>query len=179
MYMSQRDFPKTLAGVEIIRGPLNVSNATVGGVANFECILSSESTSPRWNINGIDFTVTNLPTGYEFESNSNSKVLTVNPVQQNMNNSCIYCFLLFIGGRVESTRAKLIIQSPTETSSYFTSKSPSAVIFRQKTYTLDVSTLHIPTMSSAVPTLRPNFPTGKSSTVGYSSPLIRKSNEFQ
>ena len=133
MYMSQRDFPKTLAGVEIIRGPLNVSNATVGGVANFECILSSESTSPRWNINGIDFTVTNLPTGYDFECNSNSKVLTVNPVRQEMNNSCIYCFLLFIGGRVESTRAKLIIQSPTETSSYFTtSKLPSAVIFRQR-----------------------------------------------
>ena len=166
--------------MEIIRGPLNVSNATVGGVANFECILSSESTSPRWNINGIDFTVTNLPTDFHFESNSNSKVLTVNPVRQEMNNSCIYCFLLFIGGRVESTRAKLIIQSPTETFSYFTtSKSPSAVIFRQKTYTLDVSTLHLPTMSSAVPTLRSNFPTGKSSTVGYSSPLIRKSNEFQ
>ena len=96
--------------MEIIRGPLNVSNAVIGGTASFECILSSASQFPRWNINGIDFTVTNLPTGFEFESHSYSKVLTVNPVRQEMNNSVFSCFLLFLYERKESARATLVIK---------------------------------------------------------------------
>ena len=181
-------FPNTLAGVEIIRGPLNAT-AIVGDTASFECILNSTSLFPRWNINGTDFTVTNLPVGFDFESNSYSKVLTVNSVRQEMNNWCFYCFLAFINGRVESTRAKLIIQSPPKTSSYYsmaftaTSISPSTVMIRQKAHTLGPLTQSVlkngypPTTSLAVPTSHSNFlPTAENPTGRYSSPLIRKSN---
>ncbi|CAI8033942.1 hypothetical protein GBAR_LOCUS19133, partial [Geodia barretti] len=75
-------------GAEIISGPQTVSNATLGGTASFECIINSELALPRWNINGIDYTVTRLPAGFQFESDSFSKVLTVSPVQQEMNNWC-------------------------------------------------------------------------------------------
>ena len=102
-------FYYTVAGVETIRGPLNAT-AIVGSTASFECILSRTSLFPWWNINGIDFTVTNLPTGFEFESNSYSYVLTVSPVQQEMNNSRFSCFLLFLNGRKESAHATLVIK---------------------------------------------------------------------
>ena len=74
----------------ISKGPLNAT-AIVGDTASFECILSSTSLFPRWNINGTDFTVTNLPVGFDFESNSYSKVLTINPVRQEMNKSLFSC----------------------------------------------------------------------------------------
>ena len=95
-----------------------MSNATVNGSASFECIIDSESALPRWNINGIDYTVTRLPAGFDFESNYFSKVLIVSSVQPEMNNWCFYCFLLFVDGRVESSRAKLIIPLPVATPSY-------------------------------------------------------------
>ena len=102
-----------MAGVEIIRGPETVTNATVGGIAKFVCIINSESDLPWWNIDGYDIDVTNLPPGLQFESNGFSKILTVNPVLQVLNNSCFYCYLLFYDSRIESLRAKLIIQPPT------------------------------------------------------------------
>ena len=102
------------AGVEIVRGPQTVPNATLGGTASFECIINSDFVLPRWSINGIGFTITHLPSGFYFENNLHSKVLTVNPVQQEMNDTCIYCYLLFYDGRIErSAQAKLIIQPPT------------------------------------------------------------------
>ena len=153
---SQRVFSYTV-GVEITRGPLNVSNAIVGGTASFECILNSTSLFPRWNINGYNFTVTNLPVGFQFESNSYSKVLTVNPVRQEMNNWCFYCFIIFSSERIESSRAKLTIQSPTETSSYYTFRS--------------TPTAYPPTLSSAVPTSDSQFPAGENPTAIY---LIRE-----
>ena len=95
--------------MEIIRGPLTVYDALIGGTAHFECIINSVSVFPRWNIDGIDFTVTNLPVGFEFESDSYSKILTLDPVREEMNNSVFYCFLQQINSRLESTKAKLII----------------------------------------------------------------------
>ena len=99
--------------MEIVRGPLTVPNATIGGTASFECILNSVSAFPLWNINGVDYVVTLLPPGFDFERTSYSNVLSVSPVQPHMNNTCVYCSLLFINDRrVESSRAKLIIPPP-------------------------------------------------------------------
>ena len=155
--------------------------------------------SPRWNINGTDFTVTNLPVGFQFERNSYSKVLTVYSVRQEMNNWCFYCFLLLTSsGRVESTRAKLIIRSPTETSSYYTFRStassittnisPSVVIRLATGIGVSTPTAYPPALSSAVPTFHSEVPTfhsevptsdsqlpaGENPTTIHSSPLIRK-----
>ena len=155
--------------------------------------------SPRWNINGTNFTVTNLPVGFQFERNSYSKVLTVNPVRQEMNNWCFYCFLLLTSsGRVESTRAKLIIRSPTETPSYYTFRStassvtpnisPSVVIRLATGISVSTPAAYPPALSSAVPTFHSEVPTfhsevptsdsqlpaGENPTTIHSSPLIRK-----
>ena len=115
----------TSVAVKIVRGPQTVPNATLGGTASFECIINSDSVLPRWSINGIGFTITHLPSGFYFENNLHSKVLTVNPVQQEKNNTNIYCYLLLYDGRIErSTQAKLIIQSPTP--SYTSTQQASA-----------------------------------------------------
>ncbi|CAI8033941.1 hypothetical protein GBAR_LOCUS19133, partial [Geodia barretti] len=113
--------------------------------ASFECIINSELALPRWNINGIDYTVTRLPAGFQFESDSFSKVLTVSPVQQEMNNWCFYCFLLFVDDRVESTRAKLIIPPPIVTPTYSIS-SQSTV-----SSTLPLSTHFSTLVSKSIP----------------------------
>ena len=111
-----------------MRGPQTVPNATLGGTASFECIINSDFVLPRWNINGIGFTITHLPSGFYFENNLHSKVLTVNPVQQEMNNTCIYCYLLLYDGRIESSaQAKLIIQPLTP--SYTSTQQASATAF--------------------------------------------------
>ena len=146
--------------------------------------------SPRWNINGTDFTVTNLPVGFNFKRNSYSKVLTVNSVRQEMNNWCFYCFLLLrSSGRVESTRAKLTIRSPTETSSYFkfrstassittTNISPSVVIRLATGISVSTPAVYPPTLSSAVPTFHSEVPTSDSQFPAgenpTTSPLVRK-----
>lgn len=98
------------ASVEITSGPRSVTNATVGGNATFECILSSESVSPSWNINGIDYQVTDLPFGYVFRSVSFSKRLIVSSLVEEMNNTSIFCYILTFFGGQESVPAKLIIK---------------------------------------------------------------------
>ena len=108
--------------MEIVRGPQTVPNATIGGSARFECVIDSDSVLPRWNINGYGYTITHLPDGFYFENNFHSKVLIINPVQQKMNNTIIYCYLEFFNGRVErSTQAELIIQPLTPSYSLLTS----------------------------------------------------------
>ena len=108
-----------LGALQIIRGPRNISNATLGGSAMFECIIDNEHIIPRWNIAGRDYDVSSLPIRHSYQQNSFSKVLTVSPLVQEMNNSCFYCYILFNGGRMESTAAKLIIQSiPIQASSF-------------------------------------------------------------
>ena len=96
----------------ITSGPETITDAILGGTARFECIVSSTSYNPGWNINGDDYRIAHLPSGFSSESNSYSRVLIVNPVQQEMNNTCVYCYLLFYNNRQESSRAKLIVQLP-------------------------------------------------------------------
>ena len=127
-------------GIEIVSGPLTVSNALLGDIARFECVLSSEDLTPRWNINGTDFTVSSLPPGFQFESHSTLKVLIVNPVKQELNNTCFYCFLLLINARAESPPAKLIIQPPLATRSFSSSsRQPQATSSLQLMPTLGYS----------------------------------------
>ena len=127
-------------GIEIVSGPLTVSNALLGDIARFECVLSSEDFTPRWNINGTDFTVSSLPPGFLFESHSTLKVLIVNPVKQELNNTCFYCFLLLINARAESPPAKLIIQPPLATRSFSSSsRQPQATSSLQLMPTLGYS----------------------------------------
>ena len=100
--------------MQIIGSPRTVTNATLGGTALFECILDSVFALPAWNINGNDYQVTKLPLGHTFISESYSKVLLVGPLNAAMNNSCYYCYVVnYQGIRLESSRAKLIIQWPT------------------------------------------------------------------
>ena len=104
-------YPLSLTGIlDITSSPQTIPNATVGDTARFECRLNSVSASPGWNINGRDYLVSHLPSSYSFVSDSYSKILIVNQVHQDMNNTCIYCYILRYNGRVESSRAKLIIQ---------------------------------------------------------------------
>ena len=101
---------------EIIRGPLTVADASVGGQARFECILKTESLYPWWSIDGMNFSVTRLPIGFKFENNGASKVLVVDPVKQELNNSCFLCYVVSPdGSRGESSPAKLIIPPPMPT----------------------------------------------------------------
>ena len=144
--------PPLIPGAEIIRGPQTVSNATLGGTASFECIINSELALPRWNINGIDYTVTRLPAGIQFESNSFYKVLTVSSVQQEMNNWCFYCFLLFVNDdRVESTRAKLIIPPPIVTPTYSISSQSTGIAATAISSTLPLSTHFSTLVSKSIP----------------------------
>ena len=108
--------------MEIVRGPLTVPNATIGGTVSFECILSIDAI-PRWNINGNDYIVTHLPPQFNYMSNSNTHVLIVGPVHEGMNNTCIFCYLQLLYGRRESSVAKLIIKSriPSYSTSWQTS----------------------------------------------------------
>ena len=81
----------------------------------FECQTSTTSALPGWNINGIDYRVTDLPLGYEFESILNLKVLIVSVGEIAMNNSVYYCFLKSFSTseghvRIESERARIVIQ---------------------------------------------------------------------
>lgn len=100
----------------IVSGPHSISNASLGSSVRFECVMSSENIYPSWNIDGTDYQITDLPSGYDFMSISYSKVLILNSVQQEMNNSCYYCYVVTLEGRMESERAKLIIQLPTTAS---------------------------------------------------------------
>ena len=111
----------SVESLEITGNPQSVTNATVGGNATFECTLSSESASPSWNINGIDYQVTDLPFRYYFQSVSFSKRLIANPVLKKMNNTSIFCFILNFNGRQESLPAKLIIIHELTTTSTTTS----------------------------------------------------------
>ena len=123
-----------LGSAEIIRGPLSISNAIIGGNARFECILSDESVTPWWNINGNDIDVAHLPAQLMYVSNSTTKVLIIKHIWQELNNSCIYCYLkLNDGHRVESPTdpAKLIIRPPT----------PSYSTSWQKTFTPSVESI--------------------------------------
>ena len=94
--------------MRIVSGPVSVTNATLGGTARFECMLSNRYSYPAWNIDENDYDVTDLPLGYEFKSEGYSKILIVEPLQQAMNNTCYYCFVETYEGRQESSRAKLI-----------------------------------------------------------------------
>ena len=106
----------SVESLEITGNPQSVTNATVGGNATFECTLSSESASPSWNINGIDYQVTDLPFGHYFQSVSFSKRLIVNPMLKKMNNTSIFCNF---NGRQESLPAKLIIIHELTTIYYY------------------------------------------------------------
>ena len=109
--------------LDITSSPQTVSNATLGSTARFECRLNSVSAYPGWNINGHDYLVSHLPSGYTFVSESYSKILIVNQVQQEMNNTRIYCYIILYNGRVESSRAKLIIQLLVSSFSYQSTRS--------------------------------------------------------
>ena len=118
-----------LGTFQILRGPLNISNATLGGSARFECIINDEDVAPRWNIARRDYDVATLPNEHSYQQNSFSKVLTVSPLQQQMNNTYYYCYIFsLLTGRLESSRAKLIIRStPVHFSSWqFTESATSA-----------------------------------------------------
>ena len=95
--------------VFIVQDPENVTNATLGSTIRFECVMSRQSFFPGWNINGIDYAVTDLPLGHSFMRESYTMILIVGPLQMAMNNSCYYCYLENFEGREESSRAKLII----------------------------------------------------------------------
>lgn len=105
-------------GVDIISGPVTVPNAILGGIAQFECVLNDEYTLARWNINDVDYSVTSLPLGYYFDVNSFTNILIVNPVREEHNNTCVYCYVRQLNNqRSESSRAKLIIQVHMSSSS--------------------------------------------------------------
>ena len=126
-----------IGALEIIRGPQTIFNATVGGSASFECIINDEYYIPRWNIGGRDYDVTTLPIGHYYEQESYSKILTVRPVLQLMNNTCFYCYLSLPGGRQESSRAKLIIYS--DPSSFNSRSTPTeTTISRQRSTAISI-----------------------------------------
>lgn len=130
---------------EIIRGPLTVADASVGGQARFECILKTESLFPWWSIDGMNFSVTRLPTGFKFENNGTSKVLVVDPVEQEWNNSCFLCYVVSPdGSREESSPAKLIILPPAMLTPTSSISHPSS---------LAVSPLSTPRPLGHIPTI--------------------------
>lgn len=106
-------FINILGSIEIVRGPVTVSNATIGGTVRFECVLSTDSFYPYWNIDGTDYTPVYIPAAYTYSSNSNEYYLTISTVQESMNNTCFYWFLQLYRDRVNSLPAKLIIPSLT------------------------------------------------------------------
>ena len=165
---------------EIIRGPLTVTDASVGGQARFECILKTESLFPWWRIDGINFSVTHLPMGIEFENNGASKVLVVDPVKQELNNSCFLCYVVSPdGSREESSPAKLIIPPPpipTPTSSLIHSSllavSPSSTPPPLgHTLTIEATSLN----SSKIPQQSTHLNSSKNPQQRSSSNLICKS----
>ncbi|CAI8035191.1 hypothetical protein GBAR_LOCUS19765, partial [Geodia barretti] len=126
--------------IEIVSGPLTVSNALLGDIARFECVLSSEDLTPRWNIMEPISRFHLFHLVFQFESHSTLKVLIVNPVKQELNNTCFYCFLLLINARAESPPAKLIIQPPLATRSFSSSsRQPQATSSLQLMPTLGYS----------------------------------------
>jgi hypothetical protein len=143
----------SVESLEITGNPQSVTNATVGGNATFECTLSSESASPSWNINGIDYQVTDLPFGYYFQSVSFSKRLIVNPVLKKMNNTSIFCFILNFNGRQESLPAKLIIIHELTTTTTTRILKGTHLTLSAKAMTLMVS--QVAASNSATNTLLP------------------------
>ena len=112
LYFCRAISTASTVGVQINFSPQSISNAPLGGTARFNCILSSETAYPAWNINGKDYLVTDLPLGYmyTFSSDSYSNELIVGPLNMAMNNSCYYCYVInYQGRRQESAQAKLTI----------------------------------------------------------------------
>ena len=128
---------QTLGAVEIVSGPQTITNATLWGSAEFVCVLNNEDAFPGWNIDGTDYLITDLLYGYDFKSISYSNTLIVTSVQREMNNSLYYCYVVTLQERLESERARLIIQFLSNT----TSKYP-------RTYT-DVTVLGSSTVLSS------------------------------
>ena len=139
---------------EIIRGPLTVTDASVGGQARFECILKTESLFPWWSIDGMNFSVTRLPIGFKFENNRTSKVLVVDPVEQELNNSCFLCYVVSPdGSREESSPAKLIIPPPMPTPTSSISHPSSLAVAPSSTphplgHTLTTEPIYTPHLNS-------------------------------
>ena len=55
------------SSVVITNGPRNATTV-VGGEVTFQCEYEGTNDLPKWNINGWDFGVTNLPYGHWFSS---------------------------------------------------------------------------------------------------------------
>ena len=103
-----------VGSVQILSGPQSVTNATLGGTVRFECVISSITVLPGWNINGTDYRIADLPSGYRFENVEESKVLIVSPVVMALNNSVYFCYILTYSTsqgfhRINSTTATLTI----------------------------------------------------------------------
>lgn len=75
----------------------------------FDCQISDPLVSPRWNINGRDYRISDLPLGHEYVS----QMLIIYPVKASMNNSVYYCYVFDSTSEgvveVKSSRAMLII----------------------------------------------------------------------
>ena len=96
-------------GLQITQSPQSRPNATIGDTVVFQCRLNSKSANPGWSINGTDYQITDLPLGYSYKEENYTKSLVVGPLEQQMNNTYFYCYIITFGGRYESSRAYLVI----------------------------------------------------------------------
>ena len=102
-----------VASIEIIEGPLSVTNASVGGTVNFKCVTDGAASPPIWNINLMNYRVSDLPLSHEYYSEG---YLEIFPITLPMNNSVYYCFYKpYVNGgftKVKSENATLLISPP-------------------------------------------------------------------
>ena len=100
-----------LAAVTIVEDPQSVSNAEIGDEVSFTCKMEGTDEPPSWNINGVDFYVSELPSNmfyhrYEYQ-------LRVVVTTTLLNRSTFYCFYVeYSSGhftRIRSRSATLFI----------------------------------------------------------------------
>lgn len=111
-------FPSLIDSITIIDGPKSVTNASVDGSVDFNCITEGAASPPIWNINGRDYRVTELPLNHKYYSEG---YLEITPISLSMNNSMYFCYYLsYIDGVfviIKSENATLVI-SPQGIKSY-------------------------------------------------------------
>jgi hypothetical protein len=77
------DIPK------ITEDPQSV-NASVRDIVSFTCMANGTKESPSWNIDGVDFFVSELPSNMDYSRTGHQ--LIVNVITSTPNRSTFYCF---------------------------------------------------------------------------------------
>ena len=104
-----------LAAVTIVEGPQPVYNAKIGDEVSFTCRVEGTDEPPSWNINGVDFYVSELPSTMFYSMPEHQLKVMVTTAA--LDRSMFYCFYVeyFFGNftRNRSKSAGLFIAAST------------------------------------------------------------------